>query len=69
MDMQEVERRYIRKAAVAFVAVFGLFTTSVWAQQSPQILHDHLRPAVARGEVAVVKSLPAMQKMQLRVRA
>lgn len=63
--MDKAVRTYLRKVSVAFVSVYGLIAASVWAQQSPQILRDHLRPAVARGDAAVVKSLPATQKMQL----
>ena len=55
-----------QRVRVALCAAL-LFTIAGQAQQSPQILHSHVRPAVSSGQAARVGSLPATQKMQLSI--
>jgi subtilase family serine protease len=65
--MQNTVCSYIRRELVFLVAAFVLLTVSVLAQPSPQVLHNHVRPAVSSGQAALVGSLPATQKMRLTI--
>ena len=56
-----------RLAAFLCGAVFLLFTIPVQAQQQLQVLHNHVRPAVASGQVASVGVLPPTQRMNLAI--
>jgi len=55
-----------RGPVVALCAAL-LFATFGEAQQLPQVLHHHVRPAVSGGEAALVGTLPASQKMRLTI--
>ena len=46
---------------------FLLIATSVLAQQSLQVLHRHVRPAVSNGQAALVGSLPPAQRMNVSI--
>jgi len=54
-----VYSRLFAVAALVFFSIQGL------AQQSQQVLHYHLRPAVSSGHAALVGSLPPEQRMNL----
>jgi len=53
----------------AFVCTFAflIFTIPGQAQPSLQVLHDHVRPAVASGQAAPVGFLPATERMNLAI--
>ncbi|MFZ1084746.1 MAG: protease pro-enzyme activation domain-containing protein [Terracidiphilus sp.] len=55
------------QAALLWVVAFLLLTSLGQAQQSSQVLHNHVRPAVSNGQAALVGSLPPTQKMQLSI--
>jgi hypothetical protein len=55
------------RAALSCVVAFLLFTIPGQAQQSLQVLHNHVRPAVSSGQAALVGPLPATQRMQLSI--
>jgi sugar lactone lactonase YvrE/uncharacterized membrane protein len=59
-------RPEMRGKLVALCSVM-LFTIAGQAQQSLQVLHNHVRPAVSSGQASLVGSLPATQKMQLSI--
>jgi len=59
-------RPEMRSTLVALCAAL-LFTILGQAQQSPQVLHHHVRPAVSSGQAALVGRVPATQKMQLSI--
>src|SRR5208283_4450873 len=48
-------------------AIFLLFTIAAQAQQSLQVLHNHVRPAVAGGQAAPVGVLPSTQHLNLAI--
>jgi len=54
-------------ASLACGVAFLLFTLPGLAQQSLQVLHDHLRPAVSGGQAAPVGSLPPTQRLNLSI--
>jgi subtilase family serine protease len=54
-------------AAFVCGVVFWLFTIPVQAQQPLQVLHNHVRPAVASGQIASVSTLPPTQRMNLAI--
>lgn len=54
-------------AAFVCGVVFWLFTIPVQAQQQLQVLHNHVRPAVASGQIASVGALPPTQRMNLAI--
>jgi subtilase family serine protease len=54
-------------ASLAYGVAFLLFTLPSLAQQSLQVLHDHLRAAVSSGQAAPVGSLPATQRLNLAI--
>src|SRR5271157_1254067 len=55
------------RAALICAAMFLLFTTAGQAQQSLQVLHNHVRPAVASGQAAPVGVLPRSQRLNLAI--
>ena len=48
------------------LAVFGAWRIGQ-AQQVPQVLHSHVRPAVSSGQAALVGQLPADRSLQIAV--
>ena len=54
-------------AALGFAAAFLLFPIPGLAQQPPQVLHNHVRPAVASGQAAPVGLLPPTQRLNLAI--
>jgi subtilase family serine protease len=56
-----------RLAALVCAAAFLLFTIPGQAEQSLQVLHNHVRPAVAGGQAAPVGVLPSTQRMNLAI--
>jgi subtilase family serine protease len=56
-----------RLAALVCAAAFLLFTIPGQAEQSLQVLHNHVRPAVASGQAAPVGALPSTQRMNLAI--
>jgi subtilase family serine protease len=54
-------------AASACAAVLLLFTIPGQAQQRLQVLHNHVRPAVASGQAAPVGLLPPSQRLNLAI--
>jgi len=56
-----------RLAALVCAAAFLLFTIPGQAEQSLQVLHNHVRPAVASGKAAPVGVLPSSQRMTLAI--
>jgi subtilase family serine protease len=61
-----------RFAALASATVFLLctvllFTNPTQAEQSRQILHNHVRPAVANGQAPLVGALPPTQRINLAI--
>ena len=54
-------------AAVVGAAGLFLFTVAGQAQQSLQVLHHHVRPAVASGQAVPVGLLPPAQRMNLAI--
>jgi hypothetical protein len=54
-------------AALVYAAAFLLFTTSGQTQQTLQVLHNHVRPAVNSGQAVPVGSLPSTQRMNLAI--
>jgi len=55
------------RAALICAAMFLLFTTAGQGQQSLQVLHNHVRPAVASGQAAPVGVLPRSQRLNLAI--
>src|ERR1035438_7130941 len=55
------------RAALICAAMFLLFTIAGQAQQPLQVLHNHVRPAVAGGQAAVVGLLPSTQRLNLAI--
>jgi len=49
-----------------FLAV-SLFSTLSLAQESRQVLHSHVRPAVSSGQAALVGSLPATEQLHVSI--
>jgi hypothetical protein len=62
-----VSRRTQERGTLVAVCAALLFTTTGKAQQLPQVLHHHVRPAVSSGQAIVVGTLPATQKMRLTI--
>ena len=56
-----------RLLAFVCAAVFLLLTLPGQAQQALQVLHNHVRPAVANGQAAPVGVLPSTQRMNLAI--
>ncbi len=56
-----------RLAALVCAAIFLLFTVPGQAQQQLQLLHSHVRPAIANGQAAPVGLLPPTQRMNLAI--
>ena len=54
-------------AALICVAAFLLTTITGQAQQPLQVLHNHVRPAVASGQAAQVGVLPSTQRLNLAI--
>ncbi len=54
-------------AAFICAAAFLFFTTSGQAQQQLQVLHSHVRPAVASGQAVPVGLLPPTQRLNLAI--
>src|SRR5208283_3123676 len=54
-------------AALVCAAVFLLFTIAGQAQQPLQVLHNHVRPAVASGRAVRVGLLPPTQRLNLAI--
>ncbi len=54
-------------AALVCAAALLLFTIPGEAQQSLQVLHNHVRPVVASGQAAPVGFLPPTQRMNLAI--
>jgi subtilase family serine protease len=62
------QNRIVPLAAVCLcAAAFVLFTNPMHAQQALQVLHNHVRPAVANGQAVPVGLLPATQEMHLAI--
>jgi subtilase family serine protease len=57
----------LRLAAHALTAALLLFPLAVQAQQSLQVLHGHVRPAVSSGQAALLGALPREQRMNLSI--
>ena len=55
------------RAAPICATMFLLFTIAGQAQQSLQVLHNHVRPAVASGQAAPVGVLPRSQRLNLAI--
>ena len=53
--------------AVLICAVFLLCSIAGQAQQPPQVLHNHVRPAVASGQAVPVGVLPPTQRLNLAI--
>jgi subtilase family serine protease len=62
-----VSSRTQKRGTLVAVCAALLFTTTGKAQQLPQVLHHHVRPAVSSGQAIVVGTLPATQKMRLTI--
>ena len=58
-------RRWL--VAPSCLIAFLLFAVPDCAQQSLQVLHHHIRPAVSNGQAAKVGSLPSDQRMSLSI--
>ena len=54
-------------AALIGAAMFLLFAIAGEAQQSLQVLHNHVRPAVASGQAAPVGLLPPTQRLNVAI--
>jgi subtilase family serine protease len=54
-------------AALVCATIFLLFTVPGHAQQQLQLLHSHVRPAIANGQAAPVGLLPPTQRMNLAI--
>jgi hypothetical protein len=54
-------------AALICAAVFLLFTIPGQAQQPLQVLHNHVRPAVASGQAVPMGLLPPKQRLNLAI--
>ena len=57
------------RAALPFAILLGLSAFSVpgLSQESRQVLHNHVRPAVSSGQAALVGALPATQQMRVSI--
>ena len=62
-----VSRRKQERGTLVALCAVALFTTVGEAQQLPQVLHHHVRPAVSSGLATLAGTLPAKQKMQLTI--
>jgi len=51
----------------ACMIALTLFAVPTLAQQPPQALHNHVRPAVSNGQAKLVGSLPATQQLNLSI--
>jgi subtilase family serine protease len=56
-----------KRGALVALCVALLFATMSEAQQLPQVLHHHVRPAVSSGQATLVGTLPATQMMRLTI--
>ena len=56
-----------RMTVLSCVVVFTLFTVQLQAQQASQVLHSHVRAAVASGQAVPVGTLPSGQRMNLAI--
>ncbi len=56
-----------RAAGAALALAILLFTVPGQAQQTPQVLHNHVRPVVASGQAVPVGHLPLTQRLQLAI--
>jgi subtilase family serine protease len=56
-----------KRSTLFTLCVALLFTILGQAQQSPQVLHNHVRSAVSRGQAALVGRVLATQKMQVSI--
>jgi hypothetical protein len=52
--------------AALFLLIFTAWSIGL-AQQTPQILHNHVRPAVSTGQAVLVDSLPPDQRLSLSI--
>jgi len=59
--------RSIFTPVILACAVASLFVTRTLAQQSLQVLHNHVRPVVSSGEAAFVGPLPSAQQLHLSI--
>ncbi len=59
--------RLLPQLAAILCAVAFLFTSPTQAQQSLQVLHSHVRPAVSSGQALPVGVLPLTQHMNLAI--
>jgi sugar lactone lactonase YvrE len=57
----------LKKNTLCALCAVLLFAIQGQAQQSLQVLHNHVRPAVSSGQAVLVGPLPATQKMQLTI--
>ncbi|MGD0599964.1 MAG: protease pro-enzyme activation domain-containing protein [Terriglobales bacterium] len=62
-----MRRSNLPLAALVCAAAFLLFTIPGHAQQSLQVLHNHVRPAVASGQAAPVGFLAPTERMNLAI--
>jgi subtilase family serine protease len=65
--MSKIPPTLLRLPAFLCVAVFLLLNIEAQAQQAFQVLHNHVRPAVANGQSAPVGVLPSTQRMNLAI--
>jgi sugar lactone lactonase YvrE len=65
--MKLAERFRSRSAELLCAIAFLLFTFQGHAQQSLQVLHNHVRSEVSNGQAALVGPVPATQRMQLSI--
>jgi hypothetical protein len=65
--MKKDDRLLPQLAAILCAIAFLLFTIPAQAQQSLQVLHNHVRPVVASGQAVPVGVLPANQRMNLAI--
>ena len=60
-------KRLLCRAAQACAMLVTSFGFPCMAQQSLQVLHDHVRPAVSNGQAAQVGHMPPTQQMRLTI--
>ena len=67
MRIRKNNRLLPRLAAFACAAAVLSFNLSLHAQQSLQVLHNHVRPAITRGEAVPLALVPTNQKLNLAI--